>query len=169
MPRVRSQLAIQADPELLGRVRAAAKAQGRTVTALVTDWIDAGLAASGCQTKGAVGTDLADRMNQLEALVAELQRQVAGLAGERRPLPQPVGAPLPKPTAPAPVQAPTGEAISTAQLAENTGTNRASWNNWAAKAKPGAVRNHATAGNWRLVGKEPSPDGGPERWMWQPA
>jgi predicted DNA-binding protein len=47
MPRQRnrSQLAIQAPPELLERLRAAAAAQRRTVTGLVIEWIEAGYPA----------------------------------------------------------------------------------------------------------------------------
>ena len=63
----------------------------------------------------------------------------------------------------------TGGAITTAELAERTGTNRAAWNNWAAKAAPGAVRHHPQAGSWRLVGKAAGPAGGPARWLWESA
>jgi predicted DNA-binding protein len=41
MPRVRSQLAIQADPALLKRLGAHAKTTGRTTTALVVEGIEA--------------------------------------------------------------------------------------------------------------------------------
>lgn len=64
---------------------------------------------------------------------------------------------------------PVGDAITTAKLAERTGTNRAAWNNWAAADRIGEVRAHPQAGSWRLVGKAPAPGGGPERWLWEPA
>jgi hypothetical protein len=153
MPRVRSQLAIQAPPELLARIKAAAATQRRTVTSLLLDWIEAGLASSGRKSKGAVGTDLADRVSQLEAQVAAL-------------CPQSGGPPSPERVS---LEPQSGDAISTAQLAEQTKTNRASWNNWAAKAKPGDVRQHPDAGSWRLMGKVPAATGGPDRWLWEPA
>jgi hypothetical protein len=60
-----------------------------------------------------------------------------------------------------------GDAITTAELAERTGTSRPAWNNWAAKAAPGAVRHHPQAGSWRLVGKVAPPGGGLPRWLWE--
>jgi hypothetical protein len=60
-------------------------------------------------------------------------------------------------------------AITTNDLAQLTGTNRAAWNNWAAKAAIGAVREHPQAGRWRVVGKGPGPNGGPDRWLWEQA
>jgi hypothetical protein len=59
-------------------------------------------------------------------------------------------------------------AVTTAELAERTGTNRAAWNNWAAKATAGDVRHHPDAGSWRLMGKAPAEVGGPAHWLWEP-
>ena len=71
----------------------------------------------------------------------------------------------PGPLAPLPAGA-----LTTAELAERTGTNRAAWNNWARDKKPGAVRKMPPeVGSWRLAGKGPGPNGGPERWLWEPA
>lgn len=61
------------------------------------------------------------------------------------------------------------EAITTAALAERTGTSRGAWNNWARPERIGQVRHHPQAGPWRLVGKAAPPAGGPERWIWEPA
>jgi hypothetical protein len=63
----------------------------------------------------------------------------------------------------------TSQGLTTAELAEQTGTNRAAWNNWAKPERIGQVRRHPQAGGWRLVGKAAPPNGGPERWLWQAA
>lgn len=173
MPRIRAQLAVQLPPELLERLRATAAAQRRTVTALLTDWIEAGLA--GALEPGAAaptgGSDLAARVAALEAAMAAMQRPP--LSSPKRvssPPPEQVSL-LPHMGEPPIPQ--TGElpasAITTAELAERTNTNRAAWNNWAAKAAAGDVRSHPGAGSWRLVGKAPAPSGGPARWLWEPA
>jgi predicted transcriptional regulator len=75
MPRNRAQLAIQASPELLERLRAAAAAQRRTVTALVLEAIEAAL-SGGLQAAAApaAGAQLLERVAALEAAVAQLQR-----------------------------------------------------------------------------------------------
>jgi hypothetical protein len=72
MPRIRTQLAIQATPELLARVKGAATARGQTVTRLLIDWIEAGLA--GDLPAPAAGPDLLARVEALEAAVSDLQR-----------------------------------------------------------------------------------------------
>jgi hypothetical protein len=175
---VRSQLAIQAPPELLERLRAAAEAKGQTLTRLVIGWIEAGL-AGGLPAPGAAGGgELLERVAQLEAdtaelraLVAQLQTQAAAPRSPRRGSPSitPTGEGLsPERVSPAAGPSPAG-GITTAELAERTGTNRAGWNNWAVKAAPGAVRSHPQAGAWRLLGKGPGPNGGPDRWLWEPA
>jgi hypothetical protein len=158
---MRSQLAIQASPELLARVRAAAAARGWSITKLVVTWLEAGLEGP---LTGPVDT------SGLSARVAALEAAVAALEGARRapiprrPAPQASGAGL----VPVAADAPAG-ALTTAELADRTGTNRGSWNNWAVKASTGQVRRHPTAGSWRLVGKGSGPNGGPDRWLWEPA
>jgi hypothetical protein len=62
-----------------------------------------------------------------------------------------------------------GQGLTTAELAIQTGTNKAAWNNWASKAAIGDIRHHPQAGSWRLLGKAAPANGGPERWMWEPA
>lgn len=67
MPRVRSQLAIQAPPELLERVRAAAAARGQTVTHLLVGWIEAGLSGEPS------GGDASGLAASLEALRGDVE------------------------------------------------------------------------------------------------
>ena len=62
-----------------------------------------------------------------------------------------------------------GQGLTTAELAIQTGTNKAAWNTWASKATIGDTRHHPQAGSWRLLGKAAPASGGPERWMWEPA
>ena len=61
------------------------------------------------------------------------------------------------------------KALTTAELAIQTNTNKAAWNTWAGKATIGDTRHHPQAGSWRLLGKAAPASGGPERWMWEPA
>lgn len=161
MPRIRTQLAIQATPELLARVKGAATARGQTVTRLLIDWIEAGLAGDLPAHGG--GSDLVARVAALEAAVADLRRPAS---------PERVSQSPPKRMIPAPQvgehQSPDG-AITTAELAAQTGTNRGSWNNWASAEKIGQARTHSQAGAWLLVGQAPPPGGGPLRWLWKPA
>lgn len=190
MPRVRAQLAIQAPPELLERLRAAAAAQRRTVTGLLIEWIEAGLSGAlpAAGAAPAAGGELLQRVAALERTTADLAETVALLQAHRRPASpervtpaprsgEPLRPPLdqlpliPEPASPERVNpaALPGDALTTAEVAERTGTNRAAWNNWAGVAgRVGTVRHHPTAGSWRLIGKGPAPGGGPDRWLWQP-
>lgn len=197
MPRDRrgAQLSVELPPELLQRLKAAAAATDRPVAALVRRWIEAGLA--GGLEGGAVSPEpagLLERVVALEAAVAALGREqrppaaadplaaqlaamgaaVAGAGRARLSSPKRVSAIPQTGDAPIPQTGEQGEqaaapqgALTTAELAHRTGTNRAGWNNWAAKAAPGDVRHHRGAGSWRLVGKAPAPGGGPDRWLWQ--
>jgi hypothetical protein len=76
MPRNRAgaQLAINAPPELLERLRAAAAARRQTVTAVVVEAIEAAL-SGGLQAAAApaAGAQLLERVAALEAAVAQLQ------------------------------------------------------------------------------------------------
>lgn len=184
-----SQLSVELPPELLARLRAHAAAADRPVAAVVRRWIEAGL--GGALEAGAAAPaagDLADRVAALEAAVAQLQAKPraprSAPAPEVLPLEQGPGqleiygaAHLHPPAEPAAAprerdeQIPrSGDAITTAELAERTNTNRASWNNWARDKAPGAVRKMpAGVGSWRLVGEAPAPGGGPLRKLWEPA
>jgi predicted transcriptional regulator len=172
-----AQLSVELPPDLLARLRAHAAAADRPVAAVVRRWVEAGL--SGALEAGAAapagGSDLLARVEALERAIAALQQNRA----PRIPKPAPAAKgsdttfeslPLDLdlgPTGPNP-EPPAG-ALTTAELADRTGSNRAAWNNWASKAAPGDVRHHPEAGSWRLVGKAPAPGGGPDRWLWEQA
>jgi len=159
MPRVRSQLAIQASPELLERVRAAAAAQRRTVTSLVVEWVEAGLSgALVAPTASAAGSDLQTRVQALEKAVADLQSPRPTTAG-RAPLPRSDAA-LPERDAPA-------GGITTAELAERIGMKRGSLNERLRRMR--GARVGLELDGWRCVGQAPAPGGGPLRWLWEPA
>jgi hypothetical protein len=161
--RVRSQLALQLPPELITRVRHAAAAEGRTITALVAGWIEAGLSGGLTPAAGVPAVDLSDlpdRVAALEAALARLQRP----ALKPEPPPPPSGSDQQE-TAAADSLPPA--AITTAALADRTATNRAGWNNWASPDRVGRVRSHPQAGSWRLVGKAAAAAGGPPRWLWE--
>jgi hypothetical protein len=183
--RARAQLAINAPPELLERLRAAAGAQGRTVTAVVVEAIESALSGGLPAAGPTAGAQLLARVETLEAAVAQLQRpaspervkaaprasealgpgqlEIIGARHLRPPEPEAASPSLAEPIPR------TGDALATAELARQTGTNRRAWNAWASKAAPGDVRHHADAGGWRLIGKAPAPEGGPDRWLWERA
>ena len=155
----RSQLAINCPAPLLQRLRAEAQRQEVTATALVLQWIEAGLDGESGRPSPSSRSDLEARLDALE------QRLDALPASPIRGIPpSPKQATLPPPVL---VTGPINGAITTAELAERTGTNRAAWNTWASKANTGDVRRHDTAGSWRLMGKAPAEVGGPARWLWE--
>ena len=134
-------------PEALAaKVRAEAARRRQTVGALVSEALEA-LSAS--------DNGMADRVADLEGRVCLLE---AGITqkDEQRPTKE---------------EAPTPEAVSetltTSELATATGTDRASWVNWAQGKPQGAVRAHRTAGRWRLMGKASTDAGAPARLMWE--
>jgi hypothetical protein len=155
----RSQLAINCPSPLLQRLRTAAKQQGTTATALVLEWITAGL-DGGLSRSSPPSANLEARLDALERrLDAMPASPIRGMgASPSRAIPP----------SPALVAGPINGAITTAELAQRTGASRGAWNTWASKATPGAIRRHATAGNWRLIGKAPDGRGGPPRWLWEP-
>lgn len=171
-----AQLAIQIPPELLARLKTYAAAQQRPMAEILRRWIEAGLSGA-LEAPAVAGTspEVEQRLQALEAAVKALQRRPAPPAPEtpapaaknpvtsaEKPNPPKVG-----PTIPHLGDAPAG-AITTAELAVRTGTNRAAWNNWARDKNIGAVRKMpAEVGQWRLAGKVPPPEGGPPRWVWE--
>ena len=179
-----AQLSLELEPQLLERLRARAAADDRPLAALVRRWIEAGLGGALEQQTGApAGPDLLARVEALEAAVADLQRpaspeRVSAAPRSAQPV-TPKRVPLgpgqleiigaahlqAEPSSPDPPPGP----ITTAELAERTGSNRGAWNNWASKAGPGDVRHHPQAGSWRLIGKAALDAGGPARWLWEPA
>ena len=115
-------------------------------------------------------SDLTERVESLEAALAQLQRP-AQKPAPRQALPGPdrleiTAASLEVLALDQPLMA---AAITTAELAARTGTNRAAWNNWASPDRVGQVRSHPQAGSWRLRGKAAAEAGGPPRWLWEPA
>ena len=176
-----AQLSFELPPELLERLRAHALSERRTVAALLRGWIEAGLAGAlePSAEPSAALVGLTNRLGALERDVAQLQLgAIKATKRQQRPGPLPavkasdLGGSPPDPPAsadrviPAP---PAGDAITTVELAERTGTSRPGWNNWAARATLGDVRDHPQAGSWRLAGKASASGGGPERWLWEKA
>ena len=172
-----AQLSFELPPELLERLRAHALSERRTVAALLRGWIEAGL--EGALEPSAALVGLTNRLGALERDVAQLKLgAIKATRRQQRPGLLPAvkvsdsGGSPPDPPAsadqviPAP---PAGGAITTVELAERTGTSRPGWNNWAARATLGDVRDHPQAGSWRLAGKASASGGGPERWLWEKA
>ena len=161
-----AQLSFELPPGLLERLRAHAAAERRTVAAVLRGWIEAGLA-------GALERDVAQlqlgaikatkRRERPDPLPAVKVSEMSDSGGFPPDLQEPPASP--DRVIPAP---PVGDAITTAQLAERTGTNRSAWNNWARDKQPGAVRKMPPeVGQWRLVGKAAAEAGGPARWLWE--
>ena len=151
----RSQLAINCPAPLLERLRAEAQRQQTSATSLVLGWLEAGL-------DGHLEAPRSHLEQRLEAVEQRLD------ALERFPKASPKRGPAIPPTG-EPVIPQAGDAITTAELAEQTGTNKGAWNTWATKASPGDIRHHAQAGSWRLLGKTAPASGGPPRWLWEQA
>ena len=122
MPRIRTQLAIQVPPELLARLKGAATAQGRTLTAVCVDWLEAGLAGA---VAAPTGGELLARLDAMEARLKRLEAPAAPAM------------PLPPPAAPL---VSTGERLTTADLARRTGANPGTLRAWASCNPSGSVR-----------------------------
>jgi hypothetical protein len=153
----RVQLNIRLPVPLVAELKAKALELGITVTALAERLL------------AAPSAELAPVSSGLAVQLAAIERRLAALESgppiEVAPIPQMSEAPMPQSL----LVADDGTGITTVELARRTGTNKAAWNNWAAKATPGAVRHHPQAGSWQLIGKSASPSGGPERWLWRDA
>jgi hypothetical protein len=178
MPRDRkgAQLSLELEPQLLERLRARAAAEGRPLAVMVRRWLEAGLSGALEQQAGAAAPDLADlaeRVGVLEAELAQIRRSPERAShGSAPQSPAPAAASPARVNSPSPERGsqitPSGDAITTAQLAQLTGTNRSAWNNWARDKQPGAVRKMPPdVGQWRLVGKAAAEAGGPARWLWE--
>ena len=157
----RSQLAINAPPELLERLRREAQARGVTATRLVIEALQRHLEA------GPPDPDahLDARLGAIEARLGALEQRS----------PHPPAAPLQitrmgdapavdRPLAAAPLPAALDGALTGAQLAKVLGVGSSAINAWAGRSKPGQ-----TYRGWELIGKVASPSGGPARWMFQQA
>jgi hypothetical protein len=155
------QLNVRVEQALAAQLRSEAKRQHTTPGALVAQALELLLSGATHQAHQPLAADSGALAAQLAALAKRVERlEQARPASPDRVKPSP-----PERVAPIPH---LGDALATAELAEKTGTNRGSWNNWAGKAAPGDIRHHPTAGSWRLVGKAPAPGGGPDRWLWEP-
>jgi predicted transcriptional regulator len=158
---VKAQFNVRVDPALAAKLRREAQRRQQTPGVLVAEAIEL-LLSGNSSAPGPAPDGLAAALSALEQRVVKLEQQRPAASARPAPAAPPAAAALPELEAPA-------EAITTVELAERTGTNRAAWNNWAAKAAAGDVRHHPQAGAWRLAGKAPTPGGGPERWLWEPA
>jgi predicted DNA-binding protein len=178
------QLAIELPPELLQRLKAHAAASDRPVSALVRRWIEAGLnRALEADAPAFDGTDLAQRVQALEAAVAALQKQAAIPRSTRptKPSPPPASEPLeleldlgsskPNPSAKGSTIPQMGDApeggITTAALAEALGMKRGSLNE--RLRRMGGAREGLELDGWRCCGQVAPLSGGPPRWVWEPA
>jgi len=164
-----TQLNCRVEVLLAKRLREAATARHTTTGALVAQAIEALLAGnsaspapppSALAALEARGALLEHRVAKLEAMAKgtvrnDLVKSKEGAGGEKSP---------PAPSAPVAVKG-----LTTAELAIQTSTNKAAWNNWASKASPGDIRHHPQAGDWCLLGKAALASGGPPRWTWEPA
>lgn len=149
----RVQLNCRVPEALAARVRAEAARRRQTVSALVSEALEALLAADSKPL--ASDSKMADRVADLESRVRSLEVGIT-----RKDEQQPT-----KGEAQAPEM--VSGALTTSELAIATETNRAGWVNWAQGKDQGAVRAHKTAGRWRLIGKAPTNAGGPARLMWE--
>lgn len=167
------QVNLRVEAELLQRLRMLARERGLSLNAAAGMAFEQLLQATASnqnkQSEASPSADQERRLAALEARVAKLEtvRSVAAQA-------PPSASPEPAATQPLEwVKLPPEElsgAITTADLAAATGTNRAAWNNWARDKNPGAVRKmKPEVGNWRYLGKAPSEMGGPERGLWERA
>lgn len=173
MPSV--QLNVRVDKALAERLRQEAKKRRQNPSALVSQALEKLLAPPSKPSVATPSNVLAALEATIEAL-KELTERVEALEQQRQPvihqkddLPSPPRATTPPaPKEPKPIAVVADGALTTAELASATNTNRSAWNNWAnAPGRIGAVRNHPTAGAWRLLGKSSPPAGGPERWIWE--
>lgn len=170
------QVNLRVEEGLLQRLRMLARERGLSLNVAAgmafEQLLEAGASNQDRQNKQSEASPSADQERRLAALEA----RVAKLETVRSVVAQapPSASPEPADTQPSAWVRLTPEelsgAITTADLAAATGTNRAAWNNWARDKNPGAVRKmKPEVGNWRYLGKAPSEMGGPERGLWERA
>ena len=171
-----AQINLRIEQELLAQMKAEAKRRDLSLNSLAASAFArflAGQASAEASSNKLAGLEeVMKRLEVLEQKVAKQSLQAHHLPhgpatppAERKPAPsKPAAAPPPEPKQ----MAQLGDgALSSAELAIATTTNRAAWNNWASDERVGQVRDHATAGQWKLMGKAPASSGGPDRWMWE--
>jgi len=181
MPRVRSQLAIEVPPELLQRLRKAACKQGRTVTALVVEAIEAAMAGTRPTPQQQEPDQLA--LSLLASRVAALE---AVLQQPRRPAPLPPPVTVPEPWEPLPEpELPAGVAplperrlthaeaaglLTTPEVGAALGlASYSALTNWIAREskKNGSAVGRVYRGH-RLRGMGLLPGGQKPGWLWEP-
>lgn len=174
------QLNVRVDAALAAALKAEAKRRHALPGALVAQALEQFLsgASNAPAALAATSKEWQKPLAALEARVAKLETKPAAKAGGRfiqscvthTPGEPPNQAkPIP-PKEPAKIPQMGDGAITTADLAIATGTNRKAWNNWARDKNPGAIRKmKPEVGNWRYLGKAPSEMGGPERGLWERA
>jgi hypothetical protein len=153
----RVQLNLRLPVPLVAALKTQAQQQGITLTALVEQQLSG-------DSKPA-SSDLADQLAAIERRLAALEQ--GRLASPTRVIPAPPPTSEEAPKQVVPLGSYQGDGITTAELAERTGTNRGAWNNWAKPERVGQVRHHPQAGSWKLIGKAATAIGGPERWLWR--
>jgi hypothetical protein len=163
------QINLRIEQGLLAQMKAEAKQRGLSLNSLAASAFERFLAGQASAEPSSNKLDgLAEVVRRLEVL----EQKVAKQSQQAHHLPHGPAPAKPANPPPEPKQmAQLGDgAISTADLATATGTNRAAWNNWARDKNPGAVRKMGPdVGNWRYLGKFPSELGGPDRGMWERA
>jgi len=169
-PRLRTQLSLELEPQLLERLRARAAAEGRPLSALVRRWLEAGLSGALEQPAVPVGPDvaeLAERVGRIEAELAELRRPASSpppapppIGGEELP---PSGDAAASPLAPLPAGA-----LTTAELAELLGIRRPTLNEKIRRAGGARVglKLQLAGELWCCQGQAAGGNGGPPRWLW---
>lgn len=183
----RQQLNLRLSAGLMTRLKQRAKREGKTVTSLVREWIEAEIDkkidVDRQADAGGMGSPdpLELRLSTIEGRLQKLEERTQGgrgleiqpKASKERPDPKGITEPATSDgpgrgfSGLAPIEATDVESITTAELAALTGTNRGGWNNWAAKAAVGEIRNHPTAGRWKFIGRISDPvNGGPPRSLW---
>lgn len=169
------QVNLRVETEILQRLRTLARERGLSLNVAASmafeQLLQATASSQNKQSEASSSTVQEQRLAALEARVAKLE--ILRSAGAQATAST---APEAEPAATQPsarVKLTTEElsgAITTADLAAATGTNRAAWNNWARDKNPGAVRKmKPEIGNWRYLGKAPSETGGPDRGLWERA
>lgn len=169
------QVNLRVEAELLQRLRMLARERGLSLNAIAgmafEQLLQAAASNQNKQSEASPSADQERRLAALEARVAELEAvrsAVAQAPESAAPELEPETTQLSGWVRLTPEE--LSGAITTADLAAATGTNRAAWNNWARDKNPGAVRKmKPEVGNWRYLGKAPSEMGGPERGLWERA
>lgn len=181
MPRDRkgAQLSLELEPQLLARLRARAAADGRPLAVMVRRWLEAGLDGALEQQAGPAGPDLADlveRVGRLEAELAQIRRSPERVEPLPAPQPPAPAAASPEQESPAPLPerrltpAEAAGLLTTPEVGAALGlASDSALTNWIARqankrggsAVGGIYRGH------RLRGKGLLPGGHKPGWLWE--